>query len=237
DDAVFKGVFLLAAFQLQHQAFAQVARANTSRVEGLNNLEDFGKFFDRRAGRSRQFLQRRLEVTVIVDIPNQSLRDGPLTFRQIGFANLLEQHFLQRSRRHDGIEHELAPFLVFGGSTNWSVRLRKMIPPLLIELNEFFEFSLEIVNRGVRIFRFFSRRVKIQVGRGFRGVGRGFGRSLAIGTDALLQVGFGRGSFLEDGVLLQFLLNQRFEFEGGSLKQRERLLELGRQYQRLRQPL
>jgi hypothetical protein len=43
--------------------------------------------------------------------------------------------------------------------------------------------------------------------------------------------------FFEDGILLEFLLDERLEFERGGLQQRQRLLELRRQHQRLRQSL
>lgn len=47
----------------------------------------------------------------------------------------------------------------------------------------------------------------------------------------------GDGGFLEDGVLLEFLLHQRLEFEHGCLQQRQRLLELRRQHHLLRHAL
>ena len=43
--------------------------------------------------------------------------------------------------------------------------------------------------------------------------------------------------FFEHGVLLQFRLDERLEFERRRLQQRQRLLELRRQHQRLRQSL
>ena len=39
DDAVFEGFLLAGAFQLEHQALAQVARADARRVESLDHLE------------------------------------------------------------------------------------------------------------------------------------------------------------------------------------------------------
>ena len=51
------------------------------------------------------------------------------------------------------------------------------------------------------------------------------------------MIGFGDGGFLQNGILLQFLLDQRLQFERGRLQQRQRLLQLRRQHQRLRQPL
>ena len=39
DDAVFEGVLLAQAFELEHQAFPQIAGADAGRVEGLNHFE------------------------------------------------------------------------------------------------------------------------------------------------------------------------------------------------------
>jgi hypothetical protein len=84
-----------------------------------------------------------------------------------------------------------------------------MIPPFLVELDEFLEFSLKIVGRCVGNLLLFRGRVKIDVRRRLREV-HDFCRGFAIAGQALLQVGFGDGSFLQDWILLQFLLDESF---------------------------
>ena len=49
-DAVFERFLLAGAFELQHQAFAQIARAHARRIEGLDDLEHFGDFLRRQIG-------------------------------------------------------------------------------------------------------------------------------------------------------------------------------------------
>ena len=56
-DAVFEGFLLSGAFQLEQQAFAQIARADAGRVEGLDDFQHLGNFF-RRAGWSRRPVPR-----------------------------------------------------------------------------------------------------------------------------------------------------------------------------------
>ena len=104
-----------------------------------------------------------------------------------------------------------------------------MIAPFLVQLHEFFEFRLKIV-RG-RFRTFFRAGIKRRIFRGFRG----FGHFIGIVLRFVVQIGFRLGHFLEHGILLQLLFDERLEFEGRRLEQRQRLLELRRQHQRLRQ--
>jgi hypothetical protein len=48
------------------------------------------------------------------------------------------------------------------------------------------------------------------------------------------QVDFRAFYFFEDGILLEFLFDERFQFQHGRLKQRQRLLELRRKHHGLR---
>ena len=57
DDAIFEGFLPAGAFQLEQQAFAQIARANAGRIECLDDFQDFGNFFSR-AGRWRRKVPR-----------------------------------------------------------------------------------------------------------------------------------------------------------------------------------
>ena len=59
--------------------------------------------------------------------------------------------------------------------------------------------------------------------------------SLRVGGRLVGQLGFRRRDFFQHGILLQFLLDQRLQFQRRRLEQRQRLLELRRQHQRLRQ--
>ena len=54
DDAVFEGFLPAGAFQLEQQAFAQIARADAGRIEGLDDFQDLGNFFHRQAGGRRK---------------------------------------------------------------------------------------------------------------------------------------------------------------------------------------
>src|SRR6185312_4223830 len=109
-----------------------------------------------------------------------------------------------------------------------------MIAPFLVELDEFIELRLEII-RGRSLIDLGLFRGGVEINVSWRlGKIYHFGGSLSIGVRALLEIGIRGGGFLENRVLLQFLFDEGFKFQRGSLKQRKGLLELGSQHQRLR---
>ena len=78
---------------------------------------------------------------------------------------------------------------------------------------------------------------KVQIGRRLGRIGRLGRRRLprrSLGLSIRLRP---RYDLLQHRILLQFLFDQRLEFQRGRLQKRQRLLELRRQHQRLRQPL
>ena len=52
NNPVFERILPARAFELQHEAFAQIYRADAGRIEGLDNLDDPGDFLDWQIGRS-----------------------------------------------------------------------------------------------------------------------------------------------------------------------------------------
>ena len=151
---------------------------------------------------------------------------------QVGLPGLVHQHLGKGDPHRERVEHELALFLLFGGLADGNVGLRKMIAPFLVQLHEFVEFRLKIVHGCFRTF--FRHGIKHHLFRRFGGTGR-FGHFIGIAFRLVAQVDFFRRHFFQHGILLQFLFDERLEFEGGCLQQRQRLLELRRQHQRLRQ--
>ena len=80
-DAVFERLFLAGAFQLEQQALAQIPRADAGRIESLNDLQHFKNFFRRQPRGTGQFLDRGLEITVIIDVADEHLGDRAIAPR------------------------------------------------------------------------------------------------------------------------------------------------------------
>ena len=107
-----------------------------------------------------------------------------------------------------------------------------MVAPFLVQLHELVEFRLKIVHG--RFSTFFRHGIQRHIFRRSGGVG-GFGHFIGIAFRLVAQVDFLRRHFFQHRILLQFLFDERLEFEGRRLQQRQRLLELRREHQRLRQ--
>ena len=223
DDAVFQSVLTPLAFQLQQQAFAQIARADARRMEALNHLQYFEDALRPDVGCKGQLIHAGLKIAVIVYVPNNHLANLALFVRQFRHANLLEQVFLEGCPRHQRIEHELPFLLLFLTLPHRDIRLRKVIAPFLVELRQALELRLKIVHRRVAVL--FCGRIKGHVRRRFRRVGHG-SRFLVFATFLLLKRHLGRRRFLQHGILLQLLLHHRLQFQRGRLQQRQRLLQL-----------
>ena len=224
-----------SAFELEQQAFPQVPRADARRIEGLNDLQHLQDLLRRQAGGGRQLLHGGLQVAVFIHVADQHLGDRPLLLGQGGFADLLEQHFLQRGARHQRIEHELPLLLVLGGGAHRKIGLGKVVAPFLVELHQALELRLEVVHRLAGAL--FGGGVKVQIRGRFGRVSRFGGGCLASCPSFVLQLRLRRGGLLQHRVLLQFLFDQGLEFQRGRLQEGERLLQLRCQHQRLRQAL
>ena len=120
--------------QLQQQTFAQVACADARRMKRLNDLQHFKDSLRPDVGRERKLVHAGLEVSVIVDVPDDHFRDLPLVLHQIGCADLFQKIFLQRHAGHQRVEHKLPLFLILLVLARGQIRLRKVVAPFLVEL-------------------------------------------------------------------------------------------------------
>ena len=73
DDFVFEAVLFAVAFQLNEQAFAQIARAHARRIKALDEREHVLEIFLGDAGIQRHLFRRGLEKTVVVDVADDEL--------------------------------------------------------------------------------------------------------------------------------------------------------------------
>ena len=234
DDAVFQSVLLAQPLELEQQAFAQIPRADARRVESLNHLQHLDDLIRQAYRWRRQLLHGDLQIAVLINVADEHFRDRPLVLRQSGLANLLQQHFLQRGSGHQGIEHELPLLFVLGGGPHRQVGLGKMIAPFLVELHQALKLRLKVIHRLAGAL--LGGGIKVQIRGRFGRISR-VGRLLGLATVFLLLIRFRRGRFFQHRILLQLLFDQRFEFQRGRLQEGQRLLQLRRQHQRLRQTL
>ena len=204
DNAVIDRVLFASPFQLQQQAFAQVAGADARRMKRLNDLQHFKDSFRPDVGREGKFIHAGLEVTVIVDIPDDHFRDLALVLHQIGCADLFQEVFLKRGARHQGVEHELPLFLILLVLAHRKVCLRKMVAPFLVELGQPLQFSLKIIYRRVAVL--FRRRIEVHVRRRLGQVRWSGCRGFVCVPGFLLFLSHLRDlQLLQERVLLEFL--------------------------------
>ena len=83
DDLVLDGVLAAIAFQLQHQAFAEISRSNSWRMKRLNHLQDVLDPVRVNIGREAHLLDAGFEVAILVDIANDHFGNRPLFFVKI----------------------------------------------------------------------------------------------------------------------------------------------------------
>ncbi len=93
-----------------------------------------------------------------------------------------------------------------------------MVTPFLIQLHQLVKFLLKIV-RG-RLGALLRVAVKGGVFRGWGGLRR-LGHFIGIAFRLFAHFGVRRCHFLENGILLQLLFNERLEFERRRLEQCE----------------
>ena len=132
-----------------------------------------------------------------------------------GFTDLLQQDFLERNARHQGIEHELALFFVLGRPAGGHIGLGEVIAPFLVDLDQSLEFSVKFVRRLVR--GLLRGGIERDVGWGFRRIGDLRRRAIRVLDFLFLEFRFGNLGLLEDGVLLEFLLDKGLKFQGRRL--------------------
>ena len=234
DHRVFERILFPRALELQHQALAQIPRADARRLHRLNLLQNrLGHVHRETLGR-REFLDGALQKSVFINVADQHFGNPLLALVEFRSPHLLDQKLLKRLLDRQRIEHELPLLLVLGRRAHGQVRLRKMIAPFLIQLRQALELRLKIIHGFVR--RLLGRGIKIHVGRRFRGIEQLDGR---VALAALLFVlrQFIRGHFLEQRILRQLLFDHRRQLERGHLQHRERLQHLRCEYLMLSQPL
>ncbi len=125
-------------------------------------------------------------------------------------------------------------------SVDWrigSVGLRKMIAPFLVQLHELVELRLKIIH-GFGGVPFSSCRNQISHRPAVRRDRALAAVSLVVADRIFRAFPCPRQSTSSStGFCCKFLFDERLEFERRRLQQRQRLLQLRRQHQRLRQPL
>lgn len=223
DDFVFQGIGLAEAFELEEEAFAEVAGGDSGGVEGLDGFEGGFELVEGQAAGFGEGGQGGGEVAFIVEVADDDLGGDAEVVRGIGEAELIFEFGTQGGGLDQAIEEELAFFVVHLGLAEGDLGLGEMIPPFLVDLGELFEAGLEIVDGGA----------VIGLGGGVEeDVGGRFG-----GVEGVLETGIGsigvsrartflEGDFLEDRVEGQFLFDQVAQLQDGSCQQGERLLHL-----------
>ena len=175
DDAVFQGVLLAGAFELEHQAFAQIARADAGRIKGLNDFQHLGDFFRRQIGGGGQFLDGRLEIAVIVNVADDQFGDG----RCSSVKSDSRTCSISICAREVPAVSESNMNCRFSSSSvdvaDRGVGLGKMVAPFLVQLHQLLELRLEIVHRRSDSRLFQNRCRHRHILGAFGGIERGGG--------------------------------------------------------------
>ena len=212
-------VLVRQGLQLQAQAFLQIARTDSGRVEVLDVTQRDFELFEldlvfRRQG-FPQLLQGRREVAVVVERFDQEANQTAVAFVQLGHPELPAEMLAQADVGGMGIVAVAVVVLIATGSgegagigspaivIDFGRRTRRFDFPVLARLALFAAFAARLlVARGIELLR---------VGKGLRP----------------FIFAFQHGIF--EQITLDFLLH----FNGRQLQQLDRLLELGRQRQML----
>ena len=139
------------ALQLNEQALAQVARADAGRIKALDEREHELEILLRDAGIHRHLFRRGLEEAVVVDVADDEFGGLAIVAAQRGLIQLPDEMLLQRFLGGDGIEKELALFLVLLRAAAVAARLRHVIAPFVVEFRQLIEFLLEILFRRLAL--------------------------------------------------------------------------------------
>ena len=178
DDLLRQGILRVNQLELQQQAFLQIARAHAGRIEFLHHGERFFHIVHRVVARSRQFIERRGQVAVFVQVADDPIGDFSHRFGADADAELPGQMVGQILRgRKELIEGRTLNVFAFaaGGALGSGIEiLRKEGAKIeFIEgigfglLRNFFDFFLEkglvgiaILRRRVAFGHFIENRVR-----------------------------------------------------------------------------
>ena len=199
-------------------------------------FKHLGNFFRRQAGGGGQFLNRGLEIAVIVNVADDQFGNAAAARRSNSVSRTCSISICASDVPAVSESNMNCRFSSSSvESADRRVGLRKMVAPFLIQLHQLVKFRLKIIHRRIAA-SFPWRRVKIRSSGGSARSATS-GASLSSASDVLGSSTSGAVNLFQHGVLLQLLLHQRLKFQRGRLQQGQRLLELRRQHQRLRQSL
>ena len=116
DDFVFEAVSFSFALELNEEAIAQIARADTGWIKALDEQEHRLEIFLGDAGVERHVFGRDLEETVVVDVADDQLGGLAIVGIEGRLIELTHEMLLERFLRCDGIEKELALFFFVLGT-------------------------------------------------------------------------------------------------------------------------
>ena len=212
-----KGVDLRQRLQLQRQAFGGVAGADARRLEALQIAERDGELvrIDLELLREHlgHFLERDVEVAVLVQRVDQRADEPPVAQRQVEHGELREEVIAQRARR-DLLRVEAVVVVVGRGGA----------APIRIAAGVVLEIGAVDGLRALARFvaGFLAAGPVVVVRRHLLGRRGGGARELRGGRRRLV-VALG---LLEQRVLLQHPLDLGIQLDRGQLQQPDRLLQL-----------
>ncbi|MEY2598791.1 MAG: hypothetical protein RLZZ142_1050 [Verrucomicrobiota bacterium] len=145
DDTPLEGALFAEAAELDEQAVAQVASADADGMELLNDFEDALDVFEVDAAEGGDLLGAGLEEAAVVDIADEEFGDFGFVIGEFVGGDLLEEVLLEGFLFYEGVEEELAAFLLLGGASGVAAILGHVIAPFLVEFGEALEFLLELL--------------------------------------------------------------------------------------------
>ena len=81
DDLLRERILRVNQLQLHQQAFAQVARGHARRIEFLHHGQRFFDVFHRIVSGLRDFVERRAQVAVFIEVADDRVRRSRAPFR------------------------------------------------------------------------------------------------------------------------------------------------------------
>ena len=195
--------------RLDQQAFAEVPRPDAQGIERLHPGERPRHLLDGKGKRLRRLLHRRLQVAVLVDVPDQVEGGLLLGVRQVEQADLRFEVLGKGQPARQGVFVVGAPVLLFRLALDAALAA----PALAEVIFPVHPVDEAVVLRGGRLLR---RRA------GADASGAGVSSS-----------GVPSDRFLEGGIDLQLLPDRLLQLEPGQLQQLDRLLQLGGHHQLL----
>ena len=223
----------IALPDLDQQAFAQIARGNAGRIEGLDHPEHRLDPGERRRSLRGDFGQVCLEKTMVVEAANDQLAELPVLIGEVGRPKLPEEVGLQRDGLAERVEHVAPPLLVLHGVGIVLLLLEIVVAPLVVQSRQRVDALLAEIQRPVRV-RHRRRLAGLGDRRGLaRAVCGRLGTRVALADDPRregVEGDFlGRDDILDGGILLHLVLDHRPQFHQRQLQHLERLPQLRRQ--------